>query len=176
VTVEGSDIRVPLGKLGSVFGVKGWIKVTSHTAPKENILNYPEWQLKIGNDWQVINVEQSRPHGKTLVAKLAGCEDRDQAQKLVGTQIAIFRSQLPATKDDEYYWSDLLGMHVITKEDVVLGTVKEILETGSNDVLVVTNKVSGKITECLVPWLNDDVIINVNKDDRVISVDWDPDF
>ena len=174
--MNGTDTRVPLGKLGATFGVKGWIKVTSHTSPKENILNYPKWQLKVGNNWQVIEVEQSRPHGKTLVAKLAGCDDRDQAQKLVGNQIAVFRSELPDTKDDEYYWSDLLGMQVITKEDVILGTVKEILETGSNDVLVVTTKSSGKLTECLVPWLDDDVIISVNQEDGVISVDWDPEF
>jgi 16S rRNA processing protein RimM len=174
--VKGNDTRVPLGKLGAAFGVKGWIKVTSHTSPKENILNYPKWQLKIGNDWQVIEVEQSRPHGKTLVAKLAGCEDCDQAQKLVGSQIAIFRSQLPETNDDEYYWSDLLGMQVVTKEDIILGTVKEFIETGSNDVLVVTKKDSGKSIECLIPWLQDDVIINVNQEDRIISVDWDPDF
>ena len=171
-----NDTRVPLGKLGSVFGVKGWIKVTSHTSPKENILNYPEWQLKIGNSWQVIEVEKSRPHGKTLVVKLSGIDDRDQAQKLVGTMIAVYRSQLPDTENDEYYWSDLLGMQVVTQQDIVLGKVKEILETGSNDVLVVTTKETGQETECLIPWLDDDVIINVDTQERIITVDWDPDF
>jgi len=171
-----NDTRVPLGKLGSVFGVKGWIKVTSHTAPKENILNYPEWQLKIANSWQVIEVEQSRPHGKTLVAKLAGIDDRDQAQKLVGTMIAVYRSQLPDIEDNEYYWSDLLGMQVVTQQDTVLGKVKEILETGSNDVLVVTSKDTDKVTECLIPWLDGDVIINVDTQERVITVDWDAEF
>ena len=176
MTEIDKDVRVPLGKLGSVFGVKGWIKVTSHTAPKENILNYPNWQLKIANQWQPCEIEQGRPHGKTLVVKLAGCDDRDQAQKLVGTPIAIYRSELPETREGEHYWSDLLGMQVLTNNGVELGKVKEILETGSNDVLVVTKKASGKTTECLVPWLDDDVILNVDKNDRIITVDWDPEF
>lgn len=167
---------VLLGRLASVYGVKGWIKVNSNTQPRENILNYPEWQLKIGNQWQVFRVEQGRPHGKTLVVKLEGCDDRDKAQQFVGCQIAVYRSQLPETEDDEHYWSDLLEMQVITINGTVLGLVKEILETGSNDVLVVKKKDSGKAVETLVPWLTGDVIIDVNSNDKIITVDWDPDF
>jgi 16S rRNA processing protein RimM len=167
-----NDKRVLLGQLSSVYGVKGWIKVTSHTQPRENIFNYPEWLLKIGDNWQLTKVEQGRPHGKTLVAKLAGCDDRDQAQLLVNTKIAIYRSQLPETNDDEYYWLDLLGMQVITVKGNELGEVAEILETGSNDVLVIKKKISGKTVESLVPWLEGDVIINVDKNERIITVDW----
>lgn len=173
---ESSEKKVLLGRLASVYGVKGWLKVNSNTQPRENIFNYPEWQLKIGNQWQVWRVEQGRPHGKTLVVKLAGCDDRDQAQQYVGAEIAIYRNQLPETKDDEHYWSDLLGMQVVTVEGTDLGSVKEILETGSNDVLVVKKKVSGKTVECLVPWLEGDVIIEINKNEKIITVDWDPDF
>lgn len=165
--------RVQLGQLASVYGVKGWLKVTSHTQPKENIFNYPNWQLKINNQWQEWQVEQGRPHGKTLVVKLSGIEDRDQAKHLVGTQIAVYREQLPEINADEHYWSDLIGMHVVTVKGATLGKVKSLLETGSNDVLVVTNKETGKTTESLIPWLQDDVIINVNKNDQIITVNWD---
>lgn len=174
--MDKSDKLVTLGKLASVYGVKGWIKVNSHTQPIENIFNYSEWQLKIGREWQSRKVVQGRPHGKTLVVKLEGCDDRDQAKLLVGTTIAVYRSQLPDTEGNEYYWSDLLGMQVVTVKGKQLGTVKDILETGSNDVLVVKNKDSGKTVECLVPWLADDVIIDVNRKDGLITVDWDPDF
>ena len=167
--------KVLLGQLSAVFGVKGWIKVTSHTQPRENILNYPEWLLKIGDTWKLTKVEQGRPHGKTLVAKLAGCDDRDQAQLLVNTKIAIYRSQLPETGEDEYYWSDLLGMQVITVKGDALGKVAEILETGSNDVLVIKKKSSGKTVESLVPWLEGDVITNVDKNEKIITVNWETD-
>ena len=169
------DKRVLLGKLGAVYGVKGWIKVTSDTQPKQNIFNYANWQLKINNQWQSCELEAGRPHGKTLVVKIVGCDDRDQAQKLVGTPIAVNRSELPETKEDEYYWSDLIGMTVINQQGTKLGQVKDIMETGSNDVLVVKNQ-TAKIKECLIPWLEDDVIKNVNTIDRKITVSWDPEF
>ena len=171
-----TEKRVLLGRLASVYGVKGWLKVNSHTQPKENIFNYPNWQLKIGKQWQQCQIEQSRPHGKTLVVKLAGCDDRDQAKQLVGTAIAVYRSELPETNDDEYYWSDLLEMQVVNVSGKVLGQVKDILETGSNDVLVVKSKDSGKTVECLIPWLDGDVIVDVNGKDKVITVDWDADY
>ncbi|RKZ99951.1 MAG: ribosome maturation factor RimM [Gammaproteobacteria bacterium] len=174
--MDHSEKRIILGKLSAVYGVKGWIKVTSSTQPRENIFNYPEWQLKVGNQWKTIQIEQGRPHGKTLVVKLTDCNDRDQAKLLVGAQIAVYREQLPEITEGEFYWADLLGMEVLTVAGEVLGKVKEIMETGANDVLVVSNKVSGKTVECLVPWLDDDVIIDVKKKKRQIIVDWDPDF
>ena len=171
-----SNKKVLLGRLASVYGVKGWLKVNSYTQPKENIFNYPEWQLKIAKHWQLRQIEQGRPHGKTLVVKLVGCDDRDQAKELVGVEIAINREQLPETREDEYYWSDLIGMKVITKAGKILGLVKEIIETGSNDVLVVTSTDSGKKVEHLIPWLQEDVIIEVNMNDGQIKVDWETDF
>ena len=64
--MDSNRKKVLLGQLASVYGVKGWLKVNSHTQPKENIFNYPEWQLKIDTKWQLRRVEQGRPHGKTL--------------------------------------------------------------------------------------------------------------
>lgn len=171
--MEDNDKKVMLGQLASVYGVKGWLKVTSHTQPRTNIFNYPQWLLKIGKDWQECHVEQGRPHGKTLVVKLKGCDDRDQAKQLVGIEIAVYRYQLPDTDDDEYYWSDLVGMSVISTDGEDLGSIKELLETGSNDVLIVQKKQMGKTTECLIPWLVGDVIIEVNRNARLITVDWD---
>lgn len=174
--MDNSDTRVILGRLSTVFGVKGWLKVNSHTQQRENIFDYPQWQLKIGNQWQNWRVVEGRPHGKTLIVKLDGCDDPEQAQKLVGSEFAVNRSELPETEEDEHYWSDIIGMQVITVAGKDLGIVKEILETGSNDVLIVTNNAADKKTECLVPWLDGNVIIDVNKDSSTITVDWDADF
>ncbi len=182
--MESDDKRVVLGKISTVYGVKGWLKVNSYTNPRKSIFNYPQWQLKTRNTWIKQDIEQGRPHGKTLVVKLAGCEDRDQAQLLVGSSIAVFRSQLPDTKSGEHYWLDILGMDVVDTDGLELGQVKDIMETGSNDVLVVdrvdkeavNKKGSGKATEILIPWLIDDVIINVNTDKKLITVHWDTDY
>ena len=171
-----ADKRVNLGRISTVFGVRGWLKVHSQTEPRENILSYPKWWLKKGKDWQQVEVLEGRPHGKTLIAKLAGVDDRDQAQSWVGATIAVERSQLPETKEDEHYWSDLIGMQVETKDGQVLGKVVSLMETGSNDVLVVRDAAKGAKSECLIPWLLDDVILKVDDEQKSIQVDWDPDF
>jgi len=172
--VENNDKKVMLGRISTVYGVKGWLKVNSHTDPRKNIFNYTQWQLKTGKNWRNWKVEQGRPHGKTLVVKLEGCNDRDQAKLLVGSTIAVSRDQLPEINSDEHYWSDILGMQVVTHDGKALGQVKDILETGSNDVLVVKSRSSGKTVECLIPWLVGDVIVNV--DEHLITVNWEPDY
>jgi len=178
--MESDDKRVVLGKISTVYGVKGWLKVNSYSNPRKNIFNYTQWQLKTRNGWIKQDIEQGRPHGKTLVVKLAGCDDRDQAQLFVGSSIAVFRSQLPDTESGEHYWSDILGMDVADTDGLVLGQVKDIMETGSNDVLVVRDTVnkkgSGKASDILIPWLIDDVIINIDADKKLITVQWDNEY
>lgn len=99
-----------LGKVSGVFGVKGWIKVYSETAEREGILSYQEWYLSEKNgDWTARKVEQGKKQGKNVIAKLAGCDDRDAAEELRDKVIAVERSQLPSLAKDEFYWSDLQG-------------------------------------------------------------------
>jgi len=80
----------------------------------------------------------------------------------------VQRDQLPESKD-EYYWADLIGLEVVTTKDVNLGLVDSLMETGANDVLVVKGD-----SERLVPWIADEVIVKVDLESRIITVDWDP--
>ncbi len=84
--------------------------------------------------------------------------------------MAILRSQLPTLKEDEYYWSDLIGLTVINKEGVELGIVNYLIETGSNDVLVIKSS-DGK--EHAIPYLPKRVILNIDLEKRLIEVDWE---
>ena len=84
-----------------------------------------------------VELLEGKRHGKGVIARLAGCEDRDAAARWLNTEIAIRRDQLPATAAGEYYWNDLIGLKVITTDGVELGVVKDLMETGANDVLVI---------------------------------------
>jgi 16S rRNA processing protein RimM len=170
----GSDTHLILGRISSVFGIKGWVKVVSHTQPRENIFSYPHWLVKRSGQWQECQVETGKPHGKTLVAKIKNVDTREEAETWVGAEIAITRDMLPETDKDEYYWADLIGLKVTNLEGEDFGVVKRLMETGSNDVLIVYNKESK--TEHLIPWLIDQVIKQVDQDDQHIVVDWELDF
>ncbi|WP_136680414.1 ribosome maturation factor RimM [Neptunomonas sp. XY-337] len=166
-----------LGQLTSVYGVKGWLKVYSHTDPMENILSYSPWLLKIEGQWKPVEVEASKKHGKGLIAKLAGVSDRDVARQFCGAEIAVDRSLLPQLEAGEYYWSQLEKLSVYTLNGELLGRVSHLIETGSNDVLVVRgNAESIDRKERMIPYLPDQVIKEINLEAGTMRVDWDPEF
>lgn len=160
-----------LGKIVGVFGVKGWVKVFSHTEQRDTILDYSPWLLKVGTEWKAYKLKNGQAQGKSLIAQLEGVDSREQAELLVGCTIAIWRDQLKPLKQNEYYWADLIGLEVSTTTGLHLGKVSDLFETGSNDVLVVEGE-----RERLVPWILGDVVREVDITTKQIIVDWDPDF
>ena len=135
----------------------------------EAILQYQPWLL--GEEKKPVNIADGRKQGKGIAAILPGFEDREQATTLVGTQIFVSRDQLPATEEDEYYWSDLEGLEVKTTTGELLGRVDRLMETGANDVLVIRGN-----REHLVPFIQGQYVTRVDLEDGMIEVDWDPEF
>lgn len=167
-----TDDFLIVGRVSGLYGVRGWVKIFSHTEPRENILSYRTWYLRRGNEWQPVALVEGRSHGKGVVARLSGCDDRDVAAGLIGSDIAILREQLQQAAPGEYYWTDLIGLQVSTVDGVELGVVDHLLETGSNDVLVV---VQGK-HERLIPFIREQVVRDIDLLSKKMVVDWDPDF
>ncbi len=163
--------NISVGKISGVFGIKGWVKVFSFTDPRENILTYSPWLLQKGDQIKTVNVVDGQLQGKTIVAQLAGIDDRDQAASLMGWDIFITQDQLPKAAKGEYYWSELIGLQVETINSAQLGVVDSLLETGANDVIIVQGE-----RERVIPFLQGQTIIKVDLDAGKIIVDWDPDF
>ena len=179
--------KVILGRITGVYGVKGWVKVFSYTDPMEAIVDYSPWFIRAENRknaaWTKVKLKAGKRHAKTVVAKLEHCNDRDAAMAYIDTEIAIEKQQLEElTEQNEYYWRDLIGLRVINQQDVELGIVKSLMETGANDVLVVVSEnapVEGaekETVERLIPWTMNNAIIAVDLEQKVIEVDWDPEF
>jgi 16S rRNA processing protein RimM len=169
---ENREEYIVVGRISGLYGVRGWVKVFSHTQPRDNILSYATWYLNKAGAWVANELETGRTQGKGIVAKLKGCEDRDAAAALMGSEIAIRREQLPKAAPGEYYWADLTGLEVENLEGVGLGVVDHLLETGANDVLVVVQ--DG--VERLIPFVQGQFVKNVDLAEGLITVDWDPDF
>jgi 16S rRNA processing protein RimM len=165
------DRWIVLGRISGLYGVRGWVRVRSETDPREAIVGYSPWYLQRGERWEEHWVEEGRRLGKGVVARIAGCEDRDQAALLVGAPVAVRRSQLAGTAPAEWYWTDLEGLEVRTTEGRVLGRLHHLFETASNDVMVVRGE-----RERLVPFIRDQVVRRVDLEAGVIEVDWDPAF
>jgi len=175
------DDLVVLGLIGAAYGIKGWVKISSHTEPKAGIFNYDGWYIKSGRDWTPVKVTSSRQHGKGLVAQLEGCDDRNAAELLKNSEIAVKSSQLPELESGDYYWSQLEGLSVITGgeqgNDVLLGKISHLMATGSNDVLVVRG-CEGSLDkrERLLPLVMEQVVTQIDLDAGIMKVNWDPEF
>lgn len=164
-----NDEPVVLGRISGLFGVKGWVKIFSYTDPREGILEYPVWQIEKAGQWLPVTVAEGQPHGKTVIARFEGVDDRDSAAAYLQAEVGVFRKDMPDAGDEHYYWSDLEGLTVEGQSGSTLGVVAYLLETGANDVLVV----KGEGKEILVPFVTGDVVKDVDLAAGVIRVDWE---
>lgn len=160
---------VQIGHISGVHGVRGWVKIHSLTEPREAIFEYQPWLL--GNSREETAVEQGKQHGKHLIALLENTDDRDQAEGRVNQAISVYRDQFPELPDTEFYWADLIGLSVELEDGTKLGTIERMLATGANDVMVVQGE-----RERLIPFIQGSCVKNVDLENGIVTVDWDPDF
>jgi 16S rRNA processing protein RimM len=162
---------VVLGRISGTFGIKGWVRVFSETAPREGIARYKPVFLEQSGEWKPFYIEAVRIHRPGVAIKFVGVDNKDRALTLLHCNIAVCRSQLPPPLPGEYYWIDLEGLQVLTLDGTVLGTVDCLFETGANDVIVVRGD-----KKRLIPFIKSDVVVEINLENHFLRVDWDPDF
>ncbi|HKQ25342.1 MAG TPA: ribosome maturation factor RimM [Burkholderiales bacterium] len=159
-----------MGRVSAPHGIKGWVKVQPFTEEMNGLLGYPEWWLARDGEWRQHRIVESAVHGTLVLARVEGCTDREAAAALKGVEVGIPRRLLPANREGEYYWTDLLGMEVLNRRGERLGRVAKVLETGANDVLVLEGE-----KELLIPFV-DSVILKVEVARGRLSVDWELDY
>jgi len=160
---------VTLGHIAGAHGVNGWIQVYSHTEPREAILEYEPWLL--GAERRLVLPLDGARLGKKVIARLEGINDREQAESVAGLDIGIERSQLPDPGGDRFYWADLIGLKVVLENGETLGTIREMMATGANDVMVVAGS-----RERLIPFIKGQTVLRVDLKEAEVCVDWDAEF
>ena len=167
-----SQRLIAVGRLHGAFGVRGEVKLESYTDPLRAIAGYQPWILRDARGVErACEGVRVREGGKGLIATLPGIADRDAADALRGTDVLVPRSALPPPAPGEYYWVDLEGLRVVNLEGADFGAVSHLFSTGANDVLVAVGE-----RERMIPFLQPDVIRNVDFAAGVVTVDWDADF
>lgn len=168
---SGNTEWIVVGKFGRPHGLHGAVSVYSFTDPCDNLLQYKHWHAVIGNKKEPLNILRVEAKNKCLLAYIDGYPSRDEAAMLTNIEIAVQASELALLEPGEYYWHQLVGLRVINKNGIELGVVSEVLATGSNDVLVVSGD-----SRLLIPYLPEEIIINVDLATHCMTVDWDRDF
>jgi len=162
--------KIIVGKINGLYGIHGGLKVFSYTDPPTNIFHYTPWQLKLVNqlDWQTVDIIKGRTQGQGLIVYLANRTTRETASPLLGAEIAVERQQLPTLEEDDYYWTDLIGLTVYNHQQIILGRVKQLLTTGVHDILVIHGE-----KEYLIPFVRQITITEVQLSTGIIYVNWE---
>lgn len=173
---------VVMAQIKEPYGLKGWIKLYTFGEAPDGLRQFDEWWCNRGSEarpaWERIVPEAVAVHGGTLVAKWPGIEDRDAAFAQKGLQVAVSRSKFSASGENEYYWSDLIGLAVKNRQDEGLGRVVGLLDLGPHEVLRVQpddSTQAGPQSERLIPFVAQ-YIDGVDLVQKVIRVDWGLDF
>jgi 16S rRNA processing protein RimM len=168
--MDHNKSEVLVGRIAGAYGIKGWLKVSSYTEPPENLFSYAPWELRRRAVSLHVEILQGKPHGKGLIVQLDGIDDRDKANDLKGMDIVVSRDQLPDPEAGHYYWADLEGLRVETGEGKLLGIVDHLLAAGASDVMVVDGE-----QRHLIPFIADEIVLNVDLTGGCIQVNWDTD-
>lgn len=165
---------IVLGRIVAPYGVRGWVRIHPFGDDPASWGKMSQWWLGSdaeGDAWQSCEVENLRPQGAGWVAKLGGVDDRDAAERLDGRFIAAPREAMPGTREDEFYWADLVGLEVMNERGDSLGRVASLVESGAHTVLVVK---AGE-TERLLPFVSQ-IVKRVDVAGGCIQVDWQADW
>jgi 16S rRNA processing protein RimM len=162
---------VSIGKFGKTHGLQGYIKVYSNTDPIEKIMDYQPWYIKTGQAWQIIDIDNIKQQGTAFVVLIKNINDPETACAYTNKPISIPRSQLPKPANNEYYWTDLEGLTVTNQDGEELGKIDHLMATGSNDVIVIQGK-----KRHLIPFILNEVIVNIDLANKTMQVKWGSDF
>lgn len=144
------DRIVVVGRIGSAYGIRGWTHVQSFTDPVTNILEFDQLYVKRADEhWQQLRQIEFRRHQSGLIARIDECEDRTEAATLRNLELGVHRDTMPELQEDEFYWVDLIGLDVVNTQEITLGKVSNVIETGASPVL----DVKGESGNYLIPFV-----------------------
>lgn len=158
---------ITLGRVVAPHGVRGDLRIRPDIERPEVIGTIPT--LFFGG--VPYRVKMAKPHKNIYIVHVDGVDDRNKAEALIGSPVEAAAEALPSLPEGEYYYFQLLGLSVVTEEGV-LGAIKEIIETGANDVYVVA--VPGKADVCLPAIPSCILSVDVSKGEMKVALpEWE---
>jgi 16S rRNA processing protein RimM len=177
---------VEVGRVLGAWGIQGGIKVKPYAADPQALFSSRRWYVEppaapAGPAVpgvrgavplpRLLRITEARSQGEWVVARAQELPDRNAAEAMRGARILVSRASFPTPDADEFYWVDLIGLAVVNREGVPLGTVAGLIETGPHCVLRLA-RAEGEGAERLIPFVNA-YVDRVDLGGRCIHVDWD---
>jgi len=170
---------VQVGHVSGAYGLRGGIRVTPYSTDADALLSVKTWWLDKPS-LRPVQVRSAKSHSGDVTATLVDLSDRDMAEALKGATVQVSRADFPALPEDEYYWSDLIGLDAVNLQGEALGKVIDMMSNGPQSILRIQpaadpNAPETKIEERLVPFV-DQYVKHVDLKTRLITLDWGLDY
>jgi 16S rRNA processing protein RimM len=173
------DDLVQVGHVTGAYGLRGGIRVSPYSADADALLSVKTWWLD-KPALRPVQVRSAKYHSGDVTATLVDVDDRSIAEALKGATVQVSRADFPALPEDEYYWSDLIGLDVVNLQGEALGKVADMMSNGPQSILRIvpdadSSVPDAKLDERLVPFV-DQYVKTVDLKARLITLDWGLDY
>ncbi len=160
----GTDLEI--GQIVNTFGIKGMIKVKPFTDDIKRFDDLEKVYVEKNNTKIEYEIEEVKYHKDMVLVKFKSINTVEQAEKLRNSYLKVSRDSVEDLEEDRYYIVDLIGIDVYTDENILLGKLEDIFNTGSNDIYVVKNELGKQI---LLPAISD-VIKQIDMENKKMIV------
>jgi len=179
-----AGIQVPadliqVGYITGAYGLRGGIRLTPHSPDADALLSVKTWWIDKPT-LRPVQVRMAKQHSGDVTATLVDVTERDVAEALKGATVQVSRADFPALPEDEYYWTDLIGLEAVNLQGEILGKVIDMISNGPQSILRIQppadpNAPDAKLDERLVPFV-DPFVKTVDLKEKRITLDWGLDY
>ena len=157
--------KILIAKIQANQGLNGWLKIYSYSENKEKFSSYTHFFVLHNKNYDQLDIENIIID-KSIKIKFHSINSREESERFIGKNLYVENDQLEKLNDNEYYWKDLIGLDVYLEEGKKIGVISDIIETGSNDVLVIQGE-----KELLIPYIYGESIKNIFLNDNRVVID-----
>lgn len=155
-----------VGVISSTHGVRGEVKVYPTTDDVKRFKKLKEIILDTGREKKTLEIESVKFFKQFAILKFKGMDNINDIEKYKGKSLFVDREHAVKLRKDEYFIADMIGMQVVTDEGEDFGTLKEVIETGANDVYIIDTKEHGEV---LIPAIKQ-CILNVDVEKGIMQI------
>ena len=174
------DDLIQVGHITGAYGLRGGIRVSPYSLDADALLSVKTWWLDKPS-LRPVQVRNAKSHSGDVTATLVDVTDRETAEALKGATVQVSRADFPELPEDEYYWTDLIGLDTVNLQGEALGKVTDMMHNGAQSILRITPEADpnaapdAKAPERLVPFV-DQYVKTVDLQARLITLDWGLDY
>lgn len=155
-----------VGVITTTHGVRGEVKVYPTTDEPERFLELDYVLLDTGRELRKLEIKNVKFFKNLVILKFKGVDNINDIEKYKGRDLWIPREEGQELEEDEYYIADLLGMSVVLEDGQEFGTLKDVMETGANDVYIIDSAEHGEV---LLPAIKE-CILDVDLEKNVMAI------